>query len=142
MRFKDVKLDDIKEYFDNNNYDCGLVHADYDEDRPNVLEIFRFDSEMDDEDTYICGVYRDNDKDNLIVETEAVISALNSDEECVEDEETSIETIIRMIMSRAKSGICEDIDFQKRQINFINDFCEKSGLEINSVVTTSGNTYE
>ena len=53
-----------------------------------------------------------------------------------------LETIIGIIMSYVKSGICENIDFQKRQIEFINDFGKKCGLEISSITTTTGNKYK
>ena len=131
MKFVDITLGDIKEYFDNNDYDYGLVHADYDKERPEVLNIFRFDGEEDDENTYVCGVYKDN-RNDLIVETENVASPLNWGEGFIEyeDEDIPIETIIGIIMVHAKAGICDDIDFQKRQINFIDDFVKECGLEI------------
>ena len=143
MKFKDVTLNNIKEYFDDNDYDYGLVHADYDEENPEVLNIFRFDGEIDDNNTCVCGVYK-NKYNDIIVETETVTSPLNYGIGYIEDEndEISIATIIGIIMSYAKSGICENIDFQKRQIEFINDFGKQCGLEISSVTTTTGNKYE
>lgn len=131
MKLTDITLDNIKEYFDNNDYDYGLVHADYDKERPEVLNIFRFDGEEDDENTYVCSVYKDN-RNDLIVETETVVSPLNWGEGYIEDEddEVLIETIIGMIMINARSGINDNIDFQKRQINFIDDFVKECGLEI------------
>lgn len=143
MRYKDITLDHIKEYFDNNDYDYGLVHADYDEENPEVLNIFRFDGEEDEENTYVCGVHKDR-YDDIIVETETTTSSLNWGEGYIEDEDddVSIKTIISMIMLYAKSGIYENIDFQKRQIEFINDFGKQCGLEIDSITTTTGNKYE
>ena len=76
MRYKDITLDHIKEYFDNNDYDYGLVHADYDEENPEVLNIFRFDGEEDEENTYVCGVHKDR-YDDIIIETETTTSSLN-----------------------------------------------------------------
>lgn len=142
MKFKDVTLNDIKEYFDDNDYDYGLVHADYNKKNPEILNIFRFDGEIDDNNTYICGVYK-NKYNDIVVQTETATSPLNYGIGYIEDEEeVSVEKIISMIMSYAKSGICENIDFQKRQIEFINDFGKQCGLEIDSITTTTGNKYE
>ena len=143
MKFTDTTLDDIKKYFDDNNYEYGLVHADYGKEHPNVLNIYRFDGELDEENVYVCGVYKDRYED-IVVKTETMTASLNWGEGYIEneDDDVPIEDIIGMILTTAKAGICEDIDYQKKQISFINDFGKKSNLTIGSIKTASGNEYE
>ena len=143
MRYKDFTLEDIKKLIDSDNFEYGLVHADYKEDCPSVLEIFRFDCEYDDDDVYVCGVYKD-ERNDFVVQTETCISPLNFGDGWLNDEndDLSIETLFEMILTYAKSNICYDIDFQKRQIDFINDFGKHLGFSISSVTTATGNKYE
>lgn len=58
MKFKDVTLDDIKNYFNNNN-DFELVYAKYKKGSPNILDVFRFDGEYD-FDAFVCSIYKKN----------------------------------------------------------------------------------
>lgn len=143
MKFKDVSLDDIESYFNTNNDDFALVHADYEEDNPSVLNIFRFDGEYDDCDTFICSVYKD-DRNDIIVDTEAVAVALNFGDGYIdnENEDITIKKVIEMILVTAKMGICEYIDFQKRQIEFIDGFAKTRKLSISSIETSTGTKYK
>ena len=143
MRLKDVSLKNIKEYFDNCSYD-GLIKTEIEKDKDlgEILYLYRFDGEYDDENTYVCLIYKASDGD-FIVETDTSSNPFNFGEGIIgEDEDVEIDTIIRMMLSEAKSGICENIDFQKRQTEFINDFGKQCGLEISSVTTTTGSKYE
>ena len=106
------------------------------------MYLYRFDGEYDDENTYVCLIYKASDGD-FIVETDTSSNPFNFGEGIIEDDEDiEIGTIIGILLSEAKSGICENIDFQKRQIEFINDFGKQCGLEISHITTTTGAKYE
>lgn len=143
MKLKDISLKNIKEYFDNCNYkDFIKTKTEQDKELGEILYLFRFDGEYDDEDTYVCLIYKAHDGD-FVIETETSSNPFNFGEGLIEeDEDVEIGIIIRMMLSEAKLGICENIEFQKRQIEFINDFGKQCGLEIDSIITTTGNEYE
>ena len=143
MKYKDFTLEDIKGFINSEDSEYELVHADYKEDCPSVLEIFRFDGEYDDNDVYVCGIYKD-ERNDFVVQTETCTSPLNFGDGWLndEDEDISIKALLEIILTYAKSNICHDIDFQKRQIDFINGFAKHLGFSISSVTTVTGNKYK
>ena len=143
MKLKDITLNNIKEYFDSCNYD-GIIKTEIEQDKDlgEILYLFRFDGEYDDENVYVCLIYKAPDGD-FVIETDTSSNPFNFGEGVIEeDEDIEIDVVVGMMLSEAKAGICENIDFQKRQIEFINDFGKQCELEIDSVTTTTGNKYE
>lgn len=143
MKLREIAVTDIANYFENCNYD-GIFRVETDNDPVfgDFLKFYRFDGEYDDEDVFVFSVYKDN-RGDLIVSTEVNESPLNFGEGWIEDEDNvSMEDIASMLLTFAKSGICENVDFLKRQIEFINDFGKQCKLGISSVTTATGNKYE
>lgn len=150
MKFSEVTLEDIKDFFDNSNHDYEIFanynrvehELVYDDNNTKVLDIFRFDGEIDDE-VYVCGIYKDRYGD-IVILTENARSSLNHGEGWLEDEDDdiSIEELVSEIMTNVKADILEEIDFQKRQIDFLHDFAKHNKLYVRPVNTSTGNKYE
>ena len=141
MKLQDITLNQIKDYFEECEYD-GLITVELinNDEHGEVLELYRFDGEYDD-DVFLCKIYRDRDGD-FIVETETNLSPLNFGDGFIEEDDVSISEVVEILLTYAKSGICENIDFLKRQIEFINDFGKQCTLRISSVTIAIGNKYE
>ena len=76
MKLQDITLNQIKDYFEECEYD-GLIKVELinNDEYGEVLELYRFDGEYDDE-VFLCKIYHDRDGD-FIVETETNLSPLN-----------------------------------------------------------------
>lgn len=145
MKFSEVTLADIENYINNCNDDDNMISADYEESNTNILRICRFDGLID-SDVTVFKVEADREGHLSVVTDWSTMSLCNwlEDVDDVEDEDDdiSMDKVTEVIMFYAKVGICEERDFLKRQVDFIDGFCEYHKLKRRSITTLSGITFE
>lgn len=141
MKLEDITLRSIKDYLNycEDVYDGAIQIVLENKDGDEKLYITRFNGEWDDWD-YIGSICKNRDNE---FEIETASGSVRCLQEGIDDEDnTTLQEVVSVLLTRLKGSICEEADCYMSQISFLNDFGEKCKLDIRSVTTCDGNFYE
>ena len=129
-----ITLNEVKKFLDK----CEIYETMTTTIKDGCLEIYRFDGELMDEDVLVAKV----DEEFTVTTKDGSICPFNHGEDYIEDMDTAtVKDIASAILYNIKVMLAEEICVTVAHMKWIDEICEKNGIDGLEVETCNGQKY-